>query len=53
MAKMAHTDVTRVMQYQSDDQKPMMTTNMQMPVDFLEIPEPTLPRGFFELAEEA
>ena len=26
---------------------------MQMPMDFLEIPEPTLPRGFLELAEEA
>ena len=31
----------------------MKTTNMQMPMDFLEIPEPTLPRGFLELAEEA
>ena len=26
---------------------------MQMPMDFLEIPEPTLPRGFLQLAEEA
>ena len=26
---------------------------MQMPMDYLEIPEPTLPRGFLELAEEA
>ena len=50
VAKMAHKDGTRVMQYKSDDQK---TTNMQMPMDFLEIPEPTLPRGFLELAEEA
>ena len=31
----------------------MMTTIMQMPMDFLEIPEPSLPRGFLELAEEA
>ena len=35
------------------DQKIMKTTNMQMPMDFLEIPEQTLPRGFLELAEEA
>ena len=53
MAKMAHTDGTRVMQYQSDDQNSMKTTNMQMPMDYLEIPEPALPRGFLELAEEA
>ena len=53
VAKMAHTDGTRVMQYQSDDKKIMKTTNMQMPMDFLEIPEPTVPRGFLELAEEA
>ena len=31
----------------------MKTTNMPMPMDFLEIPESTLPRGFLELAEEA
>ena len=53
VAKMAHTDGTRVMQYQSDDQNSMKTTNMQMPMDYLEIPEPALPRGFLELAEEA
>ena len=51
VAVMAHTDGTRVMQYQSDDQKSM--TNMQMPMDYLEIPEPTLPRVFLDLAEEA
>ena len=28
-------------------------TLMQMPMDYLEIPEPSLPRGFLELAEEA
>ena len=44
---------TRAMQYQSDDQNSMKTTNMQMPMDYLEIPEPALPRGFLELAEEA
>ena len=50
---MAHTDGTRVMQYQSNDQNIMKTTNMQMPMDFLEIPEQTLPWGFLELAKEA
>ena len=53
MAKEAHTDGTRVVQYQSDDQNSMKTTIMQMPMDYLEIPEPSLPRGFLELAEEA
>ena len=54
VAKMAHTDGTRVMQYQSDDQNSMKTTiYRQMPMDYLEIPEPALPRGFLELAEEA
>ena len=52
-AKEAHTDGTRIVQYQSDDQNSMMTTIMQMPMDFLEIPEPSLPRVFLELAEEA
>ena len=52
VAKMAHTDGTRVMQYQSDAQKSMKTTNMQIPMDYLEIPEPTLPRVLLELAEE-
>ena len=50
---MAHTDGTRVMQYQSDDQNSIKTTNMQMAMDYLEIPEPALPQGFLELAEEA
>ena len=31
----------------------MKTTDMQMPMDYLEIPEPALPRGFLKLAEEA
>ena len=52
MAKEAHTDGTRVVQYKSDDQNSMKTI-MQMPMDYLEIPEPSLPRGFLELAEEA
>ena len=53
VAKEAHTDGTRVVQCQSDDQNIMKTTIMQMPMDYLEIPEPSLPRGFLELAEEA
>ena len=53
VAVMAHTDGTRVMQYQPDDQNSIKTTNMQMAMDYLEIPEPTLPRGFLKLAEEA
>ena len=52
VAKEAHTDGTRVVQCQSDDQNSMKTTIMQMPMDYLEIPEPSLPRGFLELAEE-
>ena len=53
VAKMAHTDSNRVTQHQSDDQNSMKMTNMQMPMDYLEIPEPALPRRFLELAEEA
>ena len=51
VAKMAHTDGTRVMQYQSDDQNSLKTTIMQMAMDYLEIPELALPRGFLKLAE--
>ena len=40
-----HTDDTRVLQYQSDDQKSIKTTEGQMPMDYLEIPEPRLLRG--------
>ena len=53
VAKEAHTDGTRVVQCQSDDQNFMKSTIMQMPMDYLEIPEPSLPRGFLALAEEA
>ena len=53
VAKETHTDCTRVVQYQSDDQNFMKTTMMQMPMDYLEIPEPSLPRSFLELTEEA
>ena len=53
VAEEAATDGTTNVRDRSIDQKIMKTTNMQMPMDFLEIPEPTLPRGFLELAEEA
>ena len=53
VAETVHTDGTRVLQYQSDDQKSIKTTEGQMPMDYLEIPEPRLPRGFLDLAEEA
>ena len=49
VAETVHTDL----QYQSDDQKSIKTTEGQMPMDYLEIPEPRLPRGFLDLAEEA
>ena len=50
VAKEAHTDGTRVVQCQSDDQNSMKTTIMQMPMDYLEIPEPSLPRGFLRIS---
>ena len=53
VAETVHTDDTRVLQYQSDDQKSIKTTEGQMPMDYLEIPEPRLPRGYLDLAEEA
>ena len=53
VAKTADTDGTRVMQHQWDDQKSIKTTEVRMPRDYLEIPEPRLPRVFLDLAEEA
>ena len=53
VAEEAETDGTTNVRDRSIDRNTMETTNMQMPMDFLEIPEPTLPRGFLELAEEA
>ena len=50
VAKEAHTDGTRVVQYQSDDQNSMKTTIMPKTKT---IPEPSLPRFFLELAKEA
>ena len=53
VAETAHTDGTRVVQYKWDDQKSIKTTKMRMPMDYLEIPEPRLPRVFLDLADEA
>ena len=41
VAEEAGTDGTTNVRDRSIDQKIMKTTNMQMPMDFLEIPEPT------------
>ena len=48
VAEEAGTDGTTNVRDWSIDRNTMETTNMQMPMDFLEIPEPTLPRGFLE-----
>ena len=53
VAEEAGTDGATNVRDRSIDRNTIKTTNMQMPMDFLEIPEPTLPRGFLELAEEA
>ena len=53
VAEEAGTDGTTNVRDRSIDWNTIKTTNMQMPMDFLEIPEPTLQRGFLELAEEA
>ena len=53
VAETAHTDSMGVMQYQWDDRKSIKTTEMQMPRNNLEIPEPRIPRVFLDLAEEA
>ena len=53
MTETAPTDDNTVMQYQWDDQKSIKTTEVRMHRDYLEIPEPRLPRVFLDLAEEA
>ena len=53
VAEEASTDGTMNVQCLSDDQNYKKTTNMKMPMDYLEVPEPSLTRGFLELAEEA
>ena len=52
VAETIRTVGTRVLLYQSDDQKSIKTTERQMARDYLEIPEPRLPRVFLDLAEE-
>ena len=53
VAEKASSDGATNKQCLIDDQKNKKTTNMKMPMDYLEIPEPSLTRGFLELAEEA
>ena len=49
----APADGTGVMQYQWDDRESVGMTEMLMPRNYLEIPEPRIPGVFLELAEEA
>ena len=53
VAEEASTDGAMNVQCLSDDQNYKKTTNMKMPMDYLEIPKPSFARGFLELAEEA
>ena len=53
VTKMAPTDGTGVMHYQWIVRESVRTTEMLMPSNYLEIPEPRLPRVFLHLAEEA
>ena len=53
VAEEASTDGAMNVQCLSDDQNYKKTTNTKMPMDYLEIPEPSFTRGFLELAEEA
>ena len=46
-------DGTGVMQYQWDDRESVGMTEILMPRNYLEIPEPRLPSVFLELADEA
>ena len=53
MTETAPTDGTGVMQYRWDDRESVETTEVLMPRNYLEIPEPRLPRVLLDLAEEA
>ena len=53
VSEKAPADGTGVMQYQWDDQESVGMTEMLMPRNYLEIPEPRIPGVFLELAEEA
>ena len=50
--KKAPADGTGVMQYQWNDRESVGMTEMLMPRNYLEIPEPRIPGVFLELAEE-
>ena len=52
-AEKASTDGTINVQCLSDDTNYKKTTSMKMPMDYLEVPEPSLSWGLLELAEEA
>ena len=53
VAEEASTDGTINVQCLSDDTNYKKTTSMKMPMDYLEVPEPSLTWGFLELAKEA
>ena len=53
VAEEASTDGATNVQYLYEDQNYKKTTITKLPMDFLEIPEPSFTRGFLELAEEA
>ena len=53
VSEKAPADGTRVMQYQWNDRESVGMTEMLMPRNYLEIPEPRIPGVFLELAEEA
>ena len=51
MTETAPTDDTGVMQYRWDDRESVETMEVLMPRNYLEIPEPRLPRVLLDLAE--
>ena len=53
VSEKAPADGTGVMQYQWNDRESVGMTEMLMPRNYLEIPEPRIPGVFLELAEEA
>ena len=53
VSEKAPADGTRVMQYQWNDRESVGMTEMLMPRNYLEIPEPRITGVFLELAEEA
>ena len=53
MAEEASNDGIMNERYLYEDQNYTKTTDTKLPMDFLEVPEPSFTRGFLELAEEA